>query len=342
MEYREIDALNQSSLKKILESPQSYLQAKKAQQENRKTTEEHFIFGSVLDIMLTGTKEEFESKYAVMDDSLKCSESVKAVIDNIIEECDSLNTDLTDVTLDSLRDLILQHCNYLALYPTWKDDTKVNKIIELGTGYFEEVKVTIGKTIISETEYAKAVACKMALASDKYTREFVVKLHNPNRTFFDKLIIEFNWRGYNIKGELDRVIVDHNTKTIIPIDFKTTSKNILGFNSDFWYYRYDFQAAVYKYGLTLHDSITKYLDKGYKISDFLYIVVEKNLFHSPMIFRVNQKVIDIGFSGGTLSNGKSLDGFEQAMLRYEYAMENNAWEYPMEYYDNEGVLFIEP
>jgi len=30
------------------------------------------------------------------------------------------------------------------------------------------------------------------------------------------------------------------------------------------------------------------------------------------------------------------------MLRYEYAMENNAWEYPMEYYDNEGVLFIEP
>jgi len=341
MEYREIDALNQSSLKKILESPQSYLQAKKAQQENRKTTEDHFIFGSILDIMLTGTKEEFESKYAVVDDAIKCTESVKSVIDNIIEECNSLNMDLTNVTLDSMRDLILQHCNYLGLYPAWKEETRVNKIIELGNGYFEEIKNTIGKIVVSETEYAKAVACKMALSSDKYTREFVVKKAKSNRDILDKFIIEFNWRGYNIKGELDRVIIDHNDKTIIPIDFKSTGKSVLGFNSDFWYYRYDFQAAVYKYGLTLHDDIAKYLDQGYKISNFLYIVVEKNLFNSPMVFIVNQKVLDIGFSGGTLSNGKSLDGFEQAMLRYEYAMNNNAWEYPMEYYDNDGEMYIE-
>jgi hypothetical protein len=341
MEYREINALNQSILKKILQSPQAFLAARNKQEKREESIEEHFIFGSILDLMLTGTKQEFDGKYAVVDDSIKCTDSIKLVVDSIIEEANNLGTDLTDVTLDSIKDVILQHCKYTNYSATWKDETRVNKIIELGTKYFEEVKCTIGKIIISDSEYAKAVACKMALMSDKYTREFVVKKDKPNRDILDKFIIEFEWQGYNIKGELDRVIIDHNDKTIIPIDFKTTGKSVLGFNSDFWYYRYDFQAAVYKYGLTLHDDIAKYLDQDYKISDFLYIVVEKNLIHSPMIFRVNQRVIDIGFSGGTLSNGKSLDGFTQAIERYKYAEENTAWEYPVEYYENEGVLFIE-
>lgn len=342
MEYREINALNQSLLKKILYSPQSFLQAKRIQEEGRKTTEEHFIFGSIVDIMLTGTKEEFDSKYKVIKDEIKCSESVKNVVDGIIEEFNSLGiTDLSGVTLDAINDKILQQCKYQNYQSNWKDDTRVSKIIELGSGYFEEMKLTVGKTVVSETEYAKAVACKMALMQDKYTREYVVKNAKPNREFLDKFIIEFNWRDYDIKGELDRVIIDHDAKRIIPIDFKTTGKSVMGFNSDFWHHRYDFQAAVYKFGLGLNDMIADYLNKDYYISEFLYIVVEKELTLSPMIFKVNQRVIDVGFSGGTLSNGKSLDGFEQAMLRYEFADKNNAWEYPMEYYDNDGEMYIE-
>lgn len=343
MEYREIDALNQSILKKILESPQEFLKAKRRQETREESTGDHFLFGSIVDLMLTGSKKEFDAKYAVIDDETSCSEAVKAIVDGVF--LDYLDLEDNDfLSLESLKDSVLQHCKYQNYQAKWKDETRINKIIELGSDYFEVLKTTKGKTVVSQTEYAKAVNCKAALQVDQFTREFVVEKSKPNREFLDKFIIKFEWKGYNIKGELDRVIIDHDAKTITPIDFKTTGKSINSFVSDFWYYRYDFQAAVYHRGIMLSDNelIDKLIEDGYRLKDFLYIVVEKNLSNPPMVFTISPRVLDVGFSGGTLSNGKQLDGFEQAIMRYEFAMNNDAWHYPMEYYDNGGSIFIEP
>jgi len=49
----------------------------------------------------------------------------------------------------------------------------------------------------------------------------------------------------------------------------------------------------------------------------------------------------IGFHGGTLSNGKKLEGFKGALARLQYALDTNNWKFPMEYYLNEGKLNIE-
>jgi len=341
-DYREITALNQSILKKILDSPQEFLKAKKRQEERDPSTEEHFVFGSMVDIMLTGTKEEFDNKYVVLKDDVKCSEAVSSIVEGVFNDHLHLE-DAGLVVLESLPDLILQHCKYANYQANWKDETKVNKIIELGSKYFEALKTTVGKTVVSQFEYAKAVNCKAALQVDQFTREFVVKKAKPNRDFLDKFIIQFEWRGHNIKGELDRIIVDHDKKTITPIDFKTTGKSVNNFISDFWYFRYDFQAAVYFRGLLLSNipKIDELIEQGYKLENFLYIVVEKNLTNSPMIFTISNKVIDTGFSGGVLSNNKELEGFEQAILRYEFAENNNAWDYPQEYYNNGGYILVE-
>lgn len=341
-EYREITALNQSILKKILDSPQEFLKAKRKQEERDPTTEEHFIFGSMVDIMLTGTKEEFDKKYAVLKDDVKCTESISVVVEGVFRDHLYLEN-AGQVSLKELPDLILQHCKYANYQSNWKDETRVTKIIELGSKYFEVLKTTVGKTVVSQSEYAKAVNCKAALQVDQFTREFVVQKAKPNREFLDKFIIQFEWKGYNIKGELDRIVIDHDKKTITPIDFKTTSKSVNNFVSDFWYYRYDFQAAVYFRGLTLSEipAIEELLKNGYKLENFLYIVVEKNLNNSPMIFSISNKVIDVGFSGGILSTNKKLEGFEQAMSRYEFAETNNSWDYPMEYYNNNGSIILE-
>jgi hypothetical protein len=326
MSYRDIVALNQSCLKKILQSPKDFLTAVN-NQNNDDSTQSHFIFGSVVDLMLTGTREEFHSKYIVVDDSDNPTEGIKLVVDSLFKDLQHLG-DITE--LEDYKTLILSHCNFMNYQSNWKDETRVNKIIDLGKKYFDVLKSSVNKTVVSSIEYSTAITAVAALKSDEFTKYYCWK--QPNVEFLDKFIIEFEWQGYNIKGELDRVVVDHVEKTITPIDFKTTGKSVLNFNSDFWFYRYDFQAAVYKYGLTLHDTITSYIDKGYVLKNFLYIVVEKNFVNNPMIFEVTQKVIDIGFSGGQLSNGKKLEGFEQAIERYNFAYQHDKWDYPMEYY----------
>ena len=60
-----------------------------------------------------------------------------------------------------------------------------------------------------------------------------------------------------------------------------------------------------------------------------------------MIFKVPEEVLEVGLMGGVLRNAKELEGFNQALDRLQYALDNNAWKYPKEYYVNGGKLNIE-
>jgi hypothetical protein len=60
-----------------------------------------------------------------------------------------------------------------------------------------------------------------------------------------------------------------------------------------------------------------------------------------MIFVVSSDVDQVGYLGGELSNGKRVEGLSQAVGRYKFAVENNAWDYPMEYYLSGGVIMLE-
>ena len=202
MNYRELKKLNQSILKKILISPKEYLRAKEKQEQGEQSIAPHFVFGSVVDIMLVGSKDEFEEKFVRIPDETKCSEAVKTIVDGVVAEMLELDSTLID------RNIILRHCNNVSYYNNWKDDTRIDKILVDGKDYFELLKTTAGKTPITESEYAKAVGCVMALKSDKFTKPYVDKKHDKDVEFWDKFIIEFDYKGFAMKGELDRVCIN--------------------------------------------------------------------------------------------------------------------------------------
>lgn len=340
-DYKNIQALNQSILKKILFSPQEF---KKAQnrQNNEESSQDHFVFGTMVDIMLTGTKQEFDEKFIKVSGDVYPSESIAKIVQGVFDEVVSnQGEDIDFFPLDAYSDKILQHCKYQDYYNNLKDETRINKIVNAGSDYFEILQNCLGKTIVNDLEYAKAVNCVMALKADDYTKKYsdrnYIKHNKEDLEYQDKVVITFEYKNLNFKGELDRVVLDHDKKLIIPIDFKTTSKNIYGFKYEFWKYRYDFQAAVYHYGLRQQDYIKELFKVGYNISNFLYIVVEKELNNPPMCFEVNMDIINIGFNGGTVDN-INYEGFNQAIERYIYAENNNKWQYPKEYYETNGRM----
>ena len=351
VDYKTISALNQSTLKQILISPKAYVDAKERQEARVESSEQHFVFGSLVDMMLTESKEDFDKKYAVIPDDTGVSETiakiVKAIYDSAVDEDKLYDADIkyTPTNLEDYPEQILKHCNYELYQSRWKDETRINKIVEQGSKYFDILKKCGTKTIITETEYAKAVNCVMALRSDKHTSKYCQKKSNdPNIEIIDKHVIVFDYRGLEFKGELDRVIVDHKNKTIIPIDFKTTSKSVLNFENSFWHFRYDFQAAVYTLGLSLDksDRLKSYYEDGYSSKPMLYIVVETFLKNPPMVFEISKEAINTGLYGNIDKVSKikeNLEGFQQAIKRFKYATEYNAWDYPMEY-DTKGKTTI--
>jgi hypothetical protein len=336
VEYRQLPGVNQSSLKKILVSPQSYLQAVKSQAEPDDDKEDHFVFGGVLDVMLVGNKEEFDRQYIKIPDDTKCSDAVKAIVSNVY----NCVVDEDKLSLSNYSDVILTVAREQNYQNNYKDETLIASVIKQGEDYFKLLSKIAGKTPVTETDYAKAVSCKMALIADKFTNPYVKA--GKEIEFLNRFIIQFEYEGVNIKGELDRVIINHKQKTVTPVDFKSTGKSVYTFKYDFFKYRYDFQAAVYRQGLFNDERIKTLLEEGYTITPFVFVVVEKDLKNNPMVFVVSPEVESIGLIGGVTSEGKELEGFTQAMQRYKYHEENNVWDYPAEYYLNEGYLLITP
>jgi len=353
VDYKTISALNQSTLKQILISPKTYVDAKERQEARVESSEQHFVFGSLVDMMLTESKEDFDKKYAVIPDDTGVSETiakiVKAIYDSAVDEDKLYDADIkyTPTNLEDYPEQILKHCNYELYQSRWKDETRINKIIEQGSKYFDILKKCGTKTIITESEYAKAVNCVMALRSDKHTSKYCQKKSDDlNIEIIDKHVIVFEHDGLEFKGELDRVIVNHQEKTITPIDFKTTSKSVLNFENSFWHFRYDFQAAVYTLGLTkdksYDDRLKRYYHEGYSFKPMLYIVVETFLKNPPMVFEISKEAINTGLYGNVDKVPKikeDLEGFYQAIKRFKYATEYDAWNYPMEY-DTKGKTTI--
>ena len=344
VDYKTISALNQSTLKQILISPKAYVEAKERQLARVESTEQHFVFGSLVDMMLTESKEDFDKKYAVIPDDTGVSETIAKIVKEVYDEKNN-SDDLGWGALENYPEEILKHCNYELYQSRWKDETRINKIVEQGSQYFEVLKNSGNRTIITESEYAKAVNCVMALRSDKHTSKYCQKKSNdPNILIIDKHVIVFEHDGLEFKGELDRIIVNHKEKTITPIDFKTTSKSVLNFENSFWHFRYDFQAAVYTLGLTKDksDRLKSYYEDGYSFKPMLYIVVETFLKNPPMVFEISKTAVNTGLYGNVDKVPKikeNLEGFYQAIKRFKYATENNAWDYPMEY-DTEGKTTI--
>lgn len=340
MNYVEIEGLRQSNLKKLLVSPKYYLSAIRKQENNNddEETPDHFVFGTVLDLLLKGKREEFEEKYIRIPNVIYITEVMRRIVKGIYKEVSEESNTIKE--LSSYRDKILKYAEKEKYGLKWGDETVLKRVINEGSEAFSVLKKIKKKIVIKESDYLNAINCKMALINDNYTKIFVDPKLNPNMKFIDDVVVTFVYKGEKIKIEIDRIAIDHDKKLIHPIDFKFTGKPIYNFIRDFWFYRYDFQAGTYKNGLFHHPNIIALIEKGYTIKEFLYIVVEKSLINSPIIFRVPSTVSLIGIEGGTLSDGTKLEGLSQAIDRYKFHTKENKWEYPMEYYQNKGVQDI--
>ena len=330
IEYRTIEKLNQSLLKEILKSPGSFIRAQERYMTEERTIAPHFVFGSAVDHLVT-EDTEFTDKFYIMGEST-ISDTIKTVVDYVYDEHMEAREFIKK--LEDCKDSIVRACGYVNYGQSWKEDTRINKVVEQGQVYLENLIDSAGKTVISSEDYYKAVTAHASLISDSYISKYL-KPKESHMELIKKKVIEFEFESTPMKCELDLVFINHKLQTITPIDVKTTANTVYGFPYSLWKYRYDFQAAVYHFAL--EQSITGTNLNDYHINDFLWFVVEKDSINKPLIYSSNPQILKIGLNGGTLSNNKVVEGFYQAMKRYKFHTENNKWDYPMEYYDSRYV-----
>jgi len=236
-----------SSLNKLLFSPKLFYKDYILKERELKT-DKHLIEGKLLHLMLL-QPEKLHEEFSIVPNKIPS--------DNIRKVLKAINSKFYDpnnfIKLKDLDNEIIQSLKENNLYQSFKDDSKkLSKIqTEENEEYYKFLCQDQKKDIIDNDILAKAVERVKQIKSNKN----VMSLLEDNVTDFELdplesynekyLECELNDYVFGLKGYIDRYTIDHESKEITVIDFKTTSKGLDKFAETVDFYNYWIQAVIY-------------------------------------------------------------------------------------------------
>lgn len=200
-----------------------------------------------------------------------------------------------------------------------------------------------GVTIVSQDEYDSVLKAKELILANEFIRKYFTKSSKAFEVMH-QVPIYFEYRDEQCKGLLDGIYIDHLAKEIQPFDLKTTGFSVYEFGEmsylKFGYYR---QCAFYELALYSKESpVRKYLDEGYTMLDFIFIVVEskKSSSHPAVIYRTSKADREVGMNGGYVGR-RFYKGINQLIEEYKFHRDSNYWDLPVELYKANGEIKLE-
>ena len=289
--YYDSPRLSQSQLKLLLAGPKAFLEEKEPELffEEKK----HFIIGSAVDTYLTSVVD-FNEKYYISHLTEKPSDVVKSILYEVYSKAkDKIAEDDSYKNLEFLKQEIMDSCESHGYYKNLKPETRINKILDFND-YWKEIISSDNKTIITQEEAEIVSNIVRKVATNQFTSKYF-KDSDENITVLKQLPIEFEVKEVECKALLDIVYIDHNNKTITPIDLKTIGESVKNFPESLRKRRYDIQLSWYVEALSQWKENNEF--KDYRISDFKFIVVSTTEDEEPVVFTCDESLLYIGKFG---------------------------------------------
>lgn len=269
--YKENKALNQSVLKNIQYGINYFTKKLEEQQD---IISQWAKIGSAVDCIITKGEEAFQDEYYVSQLTKMPSDTEIQIINSVLNQVNTFNSnddsELKELNKYSL--YILAALNEFNYQSRWKDDTRINKILENCTEYWEELRLASHKTILTKEE---SEIIRSAINRIQASPIFDDIYKDADEVYF-QYPIYFEYKNIACKGLCDIVKIkfDEEAKIITAkiYDLKTTSSPLIQFNKSIEKFRYDIQAQFYIYGLKQHLK-TIYSDYNIIIEPFSFIVV---------------------------------------------------------------------
>jgi hypothetical protein len=185
------------------------------------------------------TSDDFDSQYIVSDSCPPPAE--KKVLDTLLTMTDAPFYEIPTTTMEQA----ISFCQY---QQKWKYPTQYEHI-EAERDYYEKRRT--GKKIVSSADYLDATKMAAQLHNEEYSTGGLFKkgtVDGVEYIYQAKFVTQYH-TGFNgivtLKIMPDLLKVDHNNKTIQPVDLKTSQMPAYDFMENFIKYRYDLQATMY-------------------------------------------------------------------------------------------------
>ena len=283
----------------------------------------HFRIGSAVDYILTGS-ESFYNRYRLVNHTRPAG-MMGDFVDHLLELVKDKNS--TNIPVADW-EIMLLDAHVRAGYKT-KAETVIKNFETKPEiqGYFNEQLEADERLPISAEEDQIVSRIVESLQQGDATKKWIVEMStDPNIDTYDQLEIEWKYRGYNAVSHLDKVLVNHITKMIHPMDLKTTGKSAYSFPQSVLKYGYFRQAAFYMRALESWKLKDKRI-KDYKIDSFRFIVAETACYTPPLVYKCTDNDIVVGLHGGYLhGSNRYIKGVNDLISDLKWHQHHNKWD----------------
>lgn len=234
--------------------------------------------GSMLDTLITGSKEEFDTLFYVADFP-SIGEKELQIVNSLFNQYNAYCAGFSVIPYDN----VLAAANYFEFQKNWKDETRV-KVLKERCGEYYNLKYLAGsRTIISKSVYEKVLAMVRALRESPATSGYFADNDSlsPVRRYYQlKFKAELEGVGYRCMA--DEIIVLYDEKKVIPIDLKSSGHPEWHFEDSFVKWSYFIQSRLY-WRLIRHNMDKDSFFKDFTLEDYRFIVVNKDTL-TPLVW----------------------------------------------------------
>lgn len=310
--YKEYKAPSQSRIKSILNGVGNY----KSRSKSNYNYSRGLAIGSVVDRMLNPDIEDVSSLINIIPSKVpsgKIGDCIKDLLSGLsLEEAYKKNEFKRD-SIEVVREKVEKEPYYYAMM----------------------TRILNKKITIMESDYETAINIYNSLCNHEHTAFYCSTEYPDHMEALYQVPIVFKYKGYELKALLDKIIIDHKRKVIIPIDFKTSEGSTIHFKKPFLRLKYDVQAYWYTMACKSYFNYRYSIEhnsyfKKYKVLPFVFVLESNTYQGCPLVYKVSKK---------TMKEAKRK--VNKALSTYTWHIENNTdFKYDRVIIENKGVLVI--
>lgn len=335
-EYRQLDLDSYSTIKAFIDDRKKYYRKyvlKEKINENATQESDDMRFGSIVDTLLL-SPTEFDEKYTIasatkpsgqMEDFVNYM--VKYTLESVNEFGD-LTKSMTELMQESYETLVKKSATG-KLRDSFEKFQERFLIKKEGYDFYFELRERGLKILITPQELDMANNVVEYLINHPYTRD-LINLSNTDRyEIINQRMILGEIEGLPMKMMSDRIVIDHDNKTITPWDLKVMG-NIDIFNYNYLKLRYYIQLAVYT-------TMIRQEYVGFNVDPLRFLKVDKFRYMDPIKVNTLEQHYNEAM-GGFILNGRKYPGLIQTIGDIQYHKANGIWTSTREAQENRGLV----
>jgi hypothetical protein len=190
--------------------------------------------------------------------------------------------------------------------------------------YYNEMRLVKSKglTVVTSEDVTNAEKIVEELRNNPVTKDVVNLVSSSRYSVYNQLQVEgYVVDNHEFKSMMDKVVVDHEAKTIQVYDLKCTW-SVENFLEEYYLYRRAYIQAYLYFHAALHMRVGEIAE--YQVIPPKFIVCDSTNYYNPLIYTLDYTDLDNAYNGFTHKN-REYKGVASIIADLKWALENNVW-----------------